>query len=770
MPNPIEIDDFRGLYSWYDESKVPLNHFIDCLNLEYYPGGFNSRKGIELLYDTSGTELNPGVRRMKRFEIPGSPDRILVLIDNFAIYDASVSFDYPILVVTGMTDFSCVSLYGRAYISPHNGDEGLADVPLYVYDPSVAATARIAAGDPPSDFELSVATTNPTVALADVASAQTVVDTVALTLTTSPYVPPTSNTIKFTMVAGTGTITQLIWTVVGYDAAFQPATEVYVNKTLSAGPLTFTTVDMWSSITSITPSGMAGAIGTGTIKVEVTGKPPGKIERGYHIIAIAYETASGFITRPGPAAGTGVNFAVFLTTKAKKALTVSGIPAVPPTGTIKIHILSSKLIVKNRYTGNPNEYELFFVPATSGGIIDPVGPTSRTINFFDADLVDSADFLKDNMARIPAGVALLATSKGRLLIAGLNSTSVVGDGEQDELSNNTVVFASVGGEPEAFSMTDGFVIVKPGGEGIRNLAEYRGLIYPYKGTRTYVTQDNGGLPSTWEINSIDDAIGAECHGVSIALGSDSSSEDSLIVASKSGLQIFNGTFADRPLSWKIREIWDAIAIENKFNQMEVALDPVNKFIFVSIPFPVTVGPGYLSGFMLYADYSNGLDWENIKWCPWVFYREGGILIPTTIFTTFENGQCVLRIGSIDENIYTYQYNEVSNQDDDGEAKISYFETAKLDYAEAGGVSNVTMIRLKIDGGGLMHNTLIGPEAITSETLPDENLGDGSANLQIKVNFSEDDFSYKALTNDINDNFRVSKIWVFGDEEWAERPQ
>lgn len=761
----IEIEDFQGLYRWYDEDTVPVNHFKDCLNLEYFPKAFKSRSGLTLLHNTIGETIGLP-RRIHRFEIPGEDDRLIVLDDIGGLYDSVIGFSSPILTIGSMTDFSMVSLFGRAYISPHDGLEGLQDTPLYVYDPSVSSVARLAAGDPPFDFELTVVSTIPSTPLTDVVAPVAPANG-AMTLTTSPFIPIPPSTLKFTKVGGAVTLAD--FTVVGLDAAGEPQTELYSNIILSGGPLTYTTSEVWSEITSITVSGLVGA--GGTWRVEITGKPGGKIERGYHIIAIAYETASGFITSPGPVAGDDTNYAVFLVTKAKRVLTVSGIPASPPAGTVKIHILASKAIVKNRYTGNPDEYELFFVPDTSGGIID-VGVTSTVINFFDADLVDSADFLKDNMSQIPAGVALLATSKGRLLIAGVNSTSVVGDNsEDDELANNTVIFGSVGGEPEAFSKTDGFVIIKPGGGGIRNLAEYRTLIYAYKDTRTFVTQDNGGLPVEWEIDSVDESIGAGAHSVALAMGSDSSSEDILVVGARAGIYPFNGSYAERPITWKIREIWDHVIKEDQFHRVEIVIDAINKFIYVAIPFDTD---DYTGGFLLYGDYSDGMTWDTIKWCPWVFYRglidEEVPLNPTTIVATMVDSIPVLWIGSSDENIYQYQYRSAFTNDN-GVRIISFYELNKSSFSENGGVSQITGIRQMITGGCTLHSSIIGPLDVTIETLPDEAIASNQTfNTLIKLNFVEDSHSYKALINGVNDQFQVTRIWLFGTEAWVERPQ
>lgn len=759
--NVIKIDDFRGLYRRYDEDSVPPNHFKDCLNLIYDPKLFRTRDGISLLHDTIGEGLD-NVLRIARYEIPGEDDRFIVLDENGNLFDSAVDFTTPILTISAMTDFSLVSLFGRAYISPHDGFEGLEDTPLYVYDPSVSNLARVAAGDPPSDFELSVASTIPTTPLTDVVAPVAPANG-AMTLTATPFSPVPPSTLKFT-IAG-GAVTNEVFTVVGLDGAGEAQTKVYTDIIKSAGPLNYTTIDVWAEITSITVSGLVGA--GGLWRVEITGKPGGKVERGYHIIAIAYETASGFITRPGPATADDTNYAVFLVTKAKRVLVINNIPATPPTGTVKVHILASKAIVKNRYTGNPDEYELFFVPDTSGGII-PVGQTTAVINFFDADLVDSADFLKDNLAQIPAGVALLATSKGRLLVAGMNSESVVGGVE--ELASNTVIFGSKGGEPEAFSGTDGFVIVKPGGDGIRNLAEYRTLIYAYKDTRTFVTQDNGGLLSEWEIDSVDDTMGAGPHSIALVQGSDSATEDILIVGGRAGIRPFNGSYPERALTWKIQELWDQIIKEDQFEKVNIAVDPNNKIIFCGIPFST---PDYEVCYVLYGDYSDGLTWDGIKWCPWILYREvdnaGFPMLPTSIITTMENGIPIMVMGSFDGNIWRWEKRSGVTADHTV-PREAFFETDKLSHSDIGGVTHITGIRLTIAGPCTLHPELLGPNGSNIETLVDETITNPqNSNILLKCNQVEDTVSFKGSVDTFSDVFQVSRIWVFGNESWIERP-
>lgn len=768
----IKVDQFKGIFKNYDTESIPPGHFKDALNYSFLANGpCKIRNGTDLLFHI-GSESGPDIRRVKRFEIPGQADHIMALANDGGLYDLSVSTTVPIDTTLTLKDFCGVSLYGRFYYSFSNSLEGEQDGVIRVYDPSATPKVRDAAGEAPSGDITLVGTSLTAQAVATVATAQAFTDGVALTLTASPYVPINPNTIKITLTKGTSTITGMTITVVGKDAGGDAKTKDYVNKVLSAGPLTFTTFEEWSSITSITPHGITGTIGTGKLTVQTTGKPPGKVERGYHIIAFSYETNSGFITPPGPASGSGstinVNYLVFLVTRARKVLQITGLPGtdIIPAGVKKIHILASKSIVKARYSGNPNDYELFYVPKTSGGEV-ALGTTTATINFFDADLVDSADSLKDNLARLPAGVAMLATSTGRLLVTGVNSTSSVVPSDPNDPANkpgnNTVIWASSGGEPEAISATDGFVIIKPGGEGIRNLAEYRGLIYAFKPARTYATQDSGDLPSTWQVDSIDNSAGAECHSVSIALGSDASSNDQIIVGARSGLELFTGSYAERNLSWKIKEIWDSID-DPTFQDTEIAVDPTNNIIYVTCRIsPLATYPDTI----LVGDYNEGLDWQNIKWSRWNLRQ--GAASAISFFTHITTNGVELVIGCELGDVIRYIYGSADIADDGVEID-NLIELYRMRNDDAGGVSQVVGYRARVLGNGTLNTTFYGPEDATSITPTTVALTTGvTNNIWVPTNLVADSYALKMVLTGTNRALLISYIWIYGTALWASRP-
>lgn len=142
----VVIGSFKGSYSRGEDETVPKEFFLDSKNIQFTPGGFKSRDGTRL--DIS---IGP-VRRITAYKKIGEAQRRLIL-SNESIYD-STNLTTPILTVPGMTDFSSVVIFNRAYISPHDGLTGLENEKVYIYNGVTGA--RSAAGEGPSGTPLSV--------------------------------------------------------------------------------------------------------------------------------------------------------------------------------------------------------------------------------------------------------------------------------------------------------------------------------------------------------------------------------------------------------------------------------------------------------------------------------------------------------------------------------------------------------------------------------------------------------------------------------------
>lgn len=160
---PIKLSSFNGLWDRGNPEEVPLDHFRDLLNIDFYgSSGFRTRDGIGI---TQGVEAPlSNILRAYNYPTQNSND-LIVLIENsdgdgeiYHVAPGGTTFG-PLLTITGMTDFSFIPYAGRAYISPfssfpdENGElfqeKGLEGEFLYVYLGDGTA-ARKAAGSPPS--------------------------------------------------------------------------------------------------------------------------------------------------------------------------------------------------------------------------------------------------------------------------------------------------------------------------------------------------------------------------------------------------------------------------------------------------------------------------------------------------------------------------------------------------------------------------------------------------------------------------------------------
>ena len=111
--------------------------------------------------------------------------------------------------------------------------------------------------------------------------------------------------------------------------------------------------------------------------------------------------------------------------------------------------------------------------------------TSKTLSYFDADLVDQADYILEQLPTIPAGVGI-TSYQGSMVVWG-------------EDANQSTVRVSKAGEPESFNAVEGFMQVEPAnGGGVRNCVEFRSSLYILKSQQCYVTQATDQEALFWQ--------------------------------------------------------------------------------------------------------------------------------------------------------------------------------------------------------------------------------------------------------------------------------
>src|SRR6188768_2634952 len=118
----VTIEDFKGYWARGDKEAAPLDHFVDCENVQYFESGVETRDGLDTFQ--VGDEANgniPNVVRMYTF-VTNNEQSLLVLDNAGNLYHTGSPTPFtPILSIPLMTDFAFVGIAGRAYISPHDG-------------------------------------------------------------------------------------------------------------------------------------------------------------------------------------------------------------------------------------------------------------------------------------------------------------------------------------------------------------------------------------------------------------------------------------------------------------------------------------------------------------------------------------------------------------------------------------------------------------------------------------------------------------------------
>lgn len=333
--------------------------------------------------------------------------------------------------------------------------------------------------------------------------------------------------------------------------------------------------------TAARPAAGFGLNGTMTVANGIGGHT----DVGQKVFGIVSQTISGYnapptVLTPFITSGGSVSFG---------SIPTSGDPNV-----VKRLLVSTITIPAAEWALNPNPsaYQFFFVP--NAVINNNTDTFLNNISFYDADLLADASGLLNNYTSIPAG-SVLTLYHNRLVLACT-------------FTDISLALVSQVGEPEAISQLNGLIVAPLDGNPISNAQEMRDVLYMFKPSRTLSYADNGDVPSSWPLIVIDTALGTQVHGIATVLDSGSSSVDFLIVCTYQGISLFNGKYVVPELSWKISGLWSGLD-RTTFNLLQIINAPIQKELYIILP----------TRQMLMGNYSNGMDWKNIRWTPWSFF-------------------------------------------------------------------------------------------------------------------------------------------------------
>lgn len=412
------------------------------------------------------------------------------------------------------------------------------------------------------------------------------------------YVTPTGNTLLSLVWDGVdgkiyhvvdATTVYLILTIAGMeDFAFCPfGGRAYISpfKTYTFGTLEqergMQNENLYVYAGDGTAARLAG-VETPTGNVTAANGAAGHTDAGTHLFGVVFESASGALSIPAA-------FDDFATTSTS-SVSFTTVPVGISSAVVARHIVATKVIAD--YDGNTTGYEYFFIPGAT--INDNITTSLANISFYDADLLESADYLFDGFGNdIPAGCSLFMYHKRMILTTPYD--------------NMSIAYASAVGEPESFNQVDGLIEIPPDGNPITTGAELRDILYLMKANRTYSFVDNDDVPATWPISIVDQAYGAPVHGIGTVIDSGSGNVDYLIVGARRGICIFNGKYALPELSWKIDQFWLA-QDKTEFRRVQIVNNAIDQEIYITLP----------DTRLLIGSYSEGFDPQNIRWTVWRF--------------------------------------------------------------------------------------------------------------------------------------------------------
>jgi hypothetical protein len=374
------------------------------------------------------------------------------------------------------------------------------------------------------------------------------------------------------------------------------------------------------------------------ITVTVAGGADAKgVPVGRHVWGVAFETDTGHISAVILA---GLVSAVHA---GGQFADLSNIPTgAANTGTSKRRILVSKVIPN--FDGNLLNYELFFLP--TGTIADNTTTVLNNVSFYDTELLDSADYLKD-LSSSSAAYSSICQYGERFIGCG---KALAGTGS----ASPHVADVSDKGKPESLDSTDGFITVEPGfGTALQHCVEWKGYLVLIKDIGTYITKDNGDEPNTWPVDKVDGSFGCGPQGVCrIYAGQAGVIEDSLLILTTSGLKIFNGSYKQEPLTKLIDGYYEDLINAStyaEFRVWQVYADPINNYIYIYARLSNS------SVVILVGDYRFGLNPDTMIWTKFKFFHAGSensyVSCISTIPYTNQQGGGGIIIGGETTKIY-----------------------------------------------------------------------------------------------------------------------
>lgn len=467
----------------------------------------------------------------------------------------------------------------------------------------------------------------------------------------------------------------------------------------------------------------------------------GDVAAGDYKIAVSFITDTGFTTQPGPKIAS-VFTPVTYTSAGADSIALTNIPLGGP-----------EVVGRQIFITKANSDLYYYVGQSNGGLINDNTTTTATLDFFDSDLVITADDLFDLLETIPGAVTAggLNTYHNRLVVVRANAD---------------VVYISYAEDAESMNNVTGFLTLPADSDEARGCLVLRDACYITRAFSIFATQDNGNEPGDWELTLIDGAIGSG----HFALGSIAATLPSLttgdigLVANEAGLFMFNGSVIRPELSWKIKDVWNTVT-KTATQNITTQIDPFAKILYILLPTNGSTDCNLL----LVADFNNGWDYMSLRWT-YYFFRP---FVPASIgLCSFldDDGDFTyrLRIGSMGRNELE-KLDSTVKSDLEIYAIKSYYTCALL-TAKVGSINVLRALRFRARGNGSLILKVRPEDMQTTTTLPPIALANRPERDYLRqLNFQNEKFSVEFGTDAVDHYMEVDRLDEFAMPLFGERP-
>jgi hypothetical protein len=339
-------------------------------------------------------------------------------------------------------------------------------------------------------------------------------------------------------------------------------------------------------------------LGPQTTKPTLGESGSGSVTAGVHSVGYIITTRNGFTGAISPAVSAGTfDFTSQITASGGKQITFS-LTITWPTEAASVQIVMST-------TTNP--FQLITVPGLGFNV--PGGssfPITATIDISDqqlelegTDVTNNQYFLtQDTMGNGPF-------NPFKVVEYGPRTSYLTYDS-----NGSFAVYFSQGQNPQPLS--EAFNKKKlPGFRKGTSAFVLRGVYYVLGPHWTFSFEDTNDLPALWaSATLVDGEIGTLCvEGTMV-----NASGDWAAVASITGLYIFNGQYADKPISYMVDPDWRRINW-NAAQTIRMSDNKDKKQILLSVPLDGATTPSHLMMFD-YSDCEGVPDWERVKYSLW----------------------------------------------------------------------------------------------------------------------------------------------------------